>query len=221
VEVAVQVATRWIIPKLRNRCLFSLTELNAAIAELVTALNNRVTRHLGASRRMLFEELEQPALKSLPIEPYTYAQWKECKPGIDYHVEVEKHYYSVPYQLMREKMWARITARTVEVHVRSSSNRRHTTVREHMPSSHRRFADWTPEQLNRRAGEIWPSTSALAQIILRERPHPEQGFRSSIGIISLAKSYGHERVEVACNRALEIGARSYTSVKSILKNNLD
>ena len=230
VEVAVQVATRWIIAKLRNRCLFSLTELNAAIAELVTALNNRVTRHLGASRRMLFEELEQPALKSLPIEPYTYAQWKECRPGFDYHVEVEKHYYSVPYQLMREKMWARITARTVEVfhrgkrvaaHVRSSSNRRHTTVREHMPSSHRRFADWTPEQLKRRADEIGPSTSALVQIILRERPHPEQGFRSSIGIINLAKSYGHERVEVACNRALEIGARSYTSVKSILKNNLD
>ena len=230
VEVAVQVATRWIIAKLRNRCLFSLTELNAAIAELVTALNNRVTRHLGASRRMLFEELERPALKSLPIEPYTYAQWKECRPGFDYHVEVEKHYYSVPYQLMREKMWARITARTVEVfhrgkrvaaHVRSSSNRRHTTVREHMPSSHRRFADWTPEQLKRRADEIGPSTSALVQIILRERPHPEQGFRSSIGIINLAKSYGHERVEVACNRALEIGARSYTSVKSILKNNLD
>src|SRR5450631_4193086 len=115
VEVAVLVATRWIIAKLRKRTFFSLAELNAAIAIEVAALNARVTRHLGASRKALFEELECPALKSLPAEPYTYAQWKECKLGLDYHVEVEKHYYSVPYQLLREKMWVRITARTIEV----------------------------------------------------------------------------------------------------------
>jgi transposase len=230
VEVAVLVVTRWIIAKLRNRQLFSLTELNAAIAELVTALNNRASRHLGACRRELFEELERSALKPLPAEPYTYAQWKECKLGLDYHVEVEKHYYSVPHQLLREKMWVRITARTVEVfhrgkrvaaHVRSSSNRKHTTVREHMPSSHRRYADWTPEHLRRRAGEIGPNTSALVAIILRERPHPEQGFRASIGIIRLANAHGRDRLEAACGRALSIGARSYTSVNSILKNNLD
>ena len=127
-------------------------------------------------------------------------------------------------------MWVRITARTVEVfhrgkrvaaHVRSSSNRKHTTVREHMPSSHRRYADWTPEHLRRRAGEIGPNTSALVEIILRERPHPEQGFRASIGIIGLAKAHGRDRLEAACGRALTIGARSYTSVNSILKNNLD
>ena len=141
VEVAVQVATRWIIAKLRNRRFFSLGELNAAIAELVTALNNRVTRHLGASRRALFDDLERSALKKLPAEPYAYAEWKECRAGLDYHVEIEKHYYSVPHALLRETMWARITARTIEVfhrgkrvaaHVRSSSNRQHTTVREHM-----------------------------------------------------------------------------------------
>ena len=185
------VATRWIIAKLRNRRFFSLAELNAAIRELVTALNDRVTRHLGASRRALFEELERSALKPLPAEPYTYAEWKECRAGLDYHVEVEKHYYSVPHTLLRETMWARITARTVEVfhrgkrvaaHVRSSSNRKHTTVREHMPSSHRRYADWTPERIKRQAGEIGPKTSALVEIILRERTHPEQGFRASIGI---------------------------------------
>src|SRR5262249_18641274 len=193
VEVAVQIATRFIIAKLRNRQFFSLCALNEAIAELVAQINTRMSRHLGASRRALFEDLERSALKPLPAEPYVFAEWKECRVGLDYHVEIDKHYYSVPHQLLREKVWARITARTVEVfhrgkrvaaHVRSSSNRRHTTVREHMPSSHRRFADWTPEQLKRRAGEIGPSTSALVQIILRERPHPEQGFRSSIGIIS-------------------------------------
>jgi transposase len=230
VEVAVQVATRWIIAKLRNRRFFSLGELNAAIAELVTALNNRVTRHLGASRRALFDDLERSALKKLPAEPYAYAEWKECRAGLDYHVEIDKHYYSVPHALLRETMWARITARTIEVfhrgkrvaaHVRSSSNRQHTTVREHMPSSHQRYADWTPERIQRQANEIGPKTSALVEIILRERTHPEQGFRACIGILRHAKSFGRERLEAACDRALEIGARSYTSVTSILKTNLD
>ena len=230
VEVAVQVATRFIIAKLRNRQFFSLPALNAAIAELVTQINNRVSRHLGASRRALFEELERSALKPLPAEPYVFAQWKECRVGLDYHVEIDKHYYSVPHQLLREKVWARITARTIEVfhrgqrvaaHVRSSSNRKHTTVREHMPSSHRRYADWTPERLRRQAGEIGRNTSALVEIILRERSHPEQGFRACVGILRLVKTCGRERLEAACARALEIGARSYSSVNSILKNNLD
>ena len=229
-EVAVQVATRFIIAKLRNQQFFSLSTLNAAIAALVAQINDRVSRHLGASRRALFEELERPALKPPPAEPYVFAEWKECRVGLDYHVEIEKHYYSVPHQLLREKVWARITARTVEIfhrgkrvaaHVRSSSNRKHTTVRAHMPSSHRRYADWTPERLRRQAGEIGRNTSALVEIILRERAHPEQGFRACVGILRLAKSYGRERLEAACARALDIGARSYSSVNSILKNNLD
>ena len=230
VEAAVLLATRWIIAKLRNHKFFSLVELNEAIGASLTDLNNRPSRHLGASRRALFEEVERSALKPLPAEPYVFAAWKECRVGLDYHVEVEKHYYSVPHALLREKVWARITARTVEVfhrgkrvaaHVRSSSNRRHTTVREHMPSSHRRYADWTPESLRRRAGEIGRRTSALVEIIMAERTHPEQGFRACVGILRFAKTYGTERLEAACARALQIGARSYSSVKSILKNDLD
>ena len=230
VEVAVLLATRWIIAKLRNRQFFSLADLNAAIRDCVTDLNSRTSRHLGASRRALFEQLDRPALKALPAEPFEFAEWKECRVGLDYHVEVGKHYYSVPFTLLREKLWARITARTVELfhrgkrvaaHVRSSSNRKPTTVAEHMPSSHRRYADWTPERLKRRAGEIGPNTATLVEVVMRTRTHPEQGFRSSIGIIGLAKRYGPERLEAACGRALEIGARSYTSVVSILKNNLD
>jgi transposase len=230
VEVAVQVATRFIIAKLRNRQFFALSTLNAAIAELATQINDRVSRHLGASRRALFEELERSALKPLPAEPYVFAEWKQCRVGLDYHVEIDKHYYSVPHQLLREKVWARITARTIEVfhrgkrvaaHVRSSSNRKHTTVREHMPSSHQRYADWTPERLRRQAGAIGRHTAALVEIILCERAHPEQGFRACVGIVRLAKSYGRERLEAACSRALEIGARSYSSVNSILKNDLD
>ena len=230
VEVAVLLATRWIIAKLRNRQFFSITDLNDAIRDCVTTLNERVTRHLGASRRTLFDDVERTTLKPLPAEPYVYAEWKQCRAGLDYHVEVEKHFYSVPHTLLRETMWARITAHTVEVfhhgkrvaaHVRSSSNRKHTTVREHMPSSHRRFADWTPETLKRRAGEIGRNTSALIEVILREKTHSEQGFRACLGILRLTKSHGDERLEAACERALEIGARSYTSVNSILKNNLD
>lgn len=230
VEVGVQIATRWIIAKLRKRTFFSLADLNAAIAVEVAALNARVTRHLGASRKALFEDIEKPALKALPAEPYVYAEWKKCQLGLDYHVEVEKHYYSAPHQLLRQELWVRITARTVEVflhgkrvasHVRNSSNRKHTTIHEHMPSSHRRYADWTPESLKRRAGEIGPKTSALVDVILRSRTHPEQGFRSCIGILRFAKPHGADRLEAACDRALEIGAHSYSSVKSILKNDLD
>jgi transposase len=230
VEVAVQVATRWIIAKLRHQRFFSLAEINAAIRELTTQLNARVTRHLGTSRRALFDEIERSALKPLPVEPYVYAEWKSCKVGFDYHVEVERHYYSVPHTLLRETVWVRIAARTIEVfhrgarvatHIRSSSNRRHTTVREHMPSSHRRYADWTPERIKRAAGEIGRNTATLIEIILRERSHPEQGFRAAVGIIRLVKSYGRDRLEAACDRALQIGARSFTSVNSILKNNLE
>jgi transposase len=230
VESAVLIATRWIIAKLRNRTFFTLAELNEAIRICVDDLNNSNSRHLGTSRRALFEDVERPAMKPLPAEPFEYAEWKQCRAGLDYHVEIHKHYYSVPSTLLKEKLWARITARTVELfhngrrvasHVRSSSNRQHTTVAEHMPSAHRRYADFTPESLKRRAAEIGASTTALIEIILRERTHPEQGFRACVGIVGLAKSYGPERLEAACARALEIGARSYTSVKSILETKRD
>ena len=136
----------------------------------------------------------------------------------------------MPHTLPRETLWARLTARAIElfhrgkrvaVHVRSSSNRKHTTVREHMPASHQRYADWTPERIQRQAAEIGPKTAALVERILREKTHPEQGFRATIGILRHAKGFGPERLEAACDRALEIGARSYTSVTSILKNTLD
>ncbi len=230
VEVGVQVVERWILAKLRNRRFFSLAEANAAIRQLLDELNARVTRHLGASRRHLFEQLDRPALLDLPVEPYTYAEWKECRAGLDYHVEVDKHYYSVPHALLRQKFWARMTDRTVEIfhsgkrvacHLRGSPNRRHTTVTEHMPSAHRRLAAWTPQRIRHYAASIGPNAEALVDIIMRSRPHPEQGFRSSIGIIRLAKTHGSERLEAACERAIDIGARSYSSVASILRNNLD
>ena len=136
----------------------------------------------------------------------------------------------VTFCLLRQKLWARITERTVEVfhrgkriacHMRGLPNRRHTTLPEHMPSAHRRLAAWTPQRIRRYAAAVGPNTEALVEIIMRSRPHPEQGFRSSIGILRLDKAHGSERLEAACERALQIGARSYTSVASILRNNLD
>ena len=215
VEVDVQVVQRWILAKLRNCQLFSLAEANAAIRDLLEQLNRRTTRHLGTSRRQLFEDLERPALSPLPVEPYIYAEWKQCRAGLDYHVEIDKHYYSVPHPLIRQKLWARFTGRIVEIfhrgkriacHMRGSPNRRHTTLPEHMPSAHRRLAAWTPERIRRDAARIGANTEALVDIIMRSRPHPEQGFRSSVGILRLDKAHGSTRLEAACERALEIGA---------------
>src|SRR5215210_2474917 len=230
VEVAVQVVQRWVLARLRHRRFFSLAELNGAIRELVADLNDRPMRHLGASRRALFEALERPALLPLPAAPYVYAEWRRCRAGLDYHVEVHGHFYSVPYRLVREAIEARITDQTVELfhagvrvaaHLRNPRQHRHTTIPEHMPSAHRRHADWTPTRLLREAAAIGPATIALMERILTSKPHPEQGFRACLGILRLARGYGPERLEAACQRGMDIGARSYGSVQSILRNGLD
>ena len=229
-EVAVQVVERWVLARLRHRRFFSLAELNAAIRELIDELNTRVMRRIGSSRRALFDAIECPALQPLPAEPFEYAEWQRCRAGLDYHIEVHGHWYSVPHRLIREVVEARITDRTVEifhrgvrvaVHVRNPVRHRHTTTPEHMPSAHRRYADWTPARLRREAGQIGPAAAGLVEIILTTKPHPEQGFRACLGILRLVRSYGTERVEAACQRAIDIGARTYGSIVSILRNNLD
>jgi transposase len=227
VEVGVQVVGRWILARLRHRRFFSRVELNAAIRTLLDDLNDRPMRGWGTSRRALYDQLDRPALEPLPAEPYEYAEWKRCRVNLDYHVEIAKHYYSVPYQLIRQEVEARITAATVEIfhrgkrvasHRRSIRPHRPTTVAEHMPSSHRRYRDWTHERIRREAAAIGDNTAILADVILRSRPHPEQGFRSCIGIIGLVKRFGAARVDAACARALVLGTRSYSSVAAILKN---
>jgi len=153
----------------------------------------------------------------LPAEPYVYAEWRIRRAGLDYHVDVDGHYYSVPYRFAKEELSVRLTARTVEVfrkgeriaaHLRSSGNHRHTTVQEHMPSSHRRFADWTIERIRREALSVGASTAMLCDLILENRRHPEQGFRACLGIVRLVKSYGRERVEAACLRASAMSSAS-------------
>ena len=227
VEVGVQVVQRWILARLRHQRFFSLAALNTAIAELVEQLNDRPMRGWGVTRRALFEQFDRPALRPLPEVAYEYAQWKRCRVGLDYHVEIDKHFYSVPHSLLRQEVEARITTDTVEVfhrgkrvasHVRSQRRYRPSTVAEHMPSAHRRYRDWTHERIRREAAAVGDDAAALVEVILRSRPHPEQGFRSCIGILGLVKRHGAERVDAACARALALGTRSYSSVATILRN---
>ncbi|MER2509392.1 MAG: IS21 family transposase [Amaricoccus sp.] len=230
VEVAVLIVERWILARLRHRRFFSLAELNAAISELLAALNARPMRKIGATRRQLFESIDAPALAALPAEPYEYAEWKKARVAPDYHIELHGHFYSVPSGLIRQTVEARITEAGVEVfhngkrvaaHVRSRVKNRHTTVCEHMPSAHRRYAEWTPQRISREAADVGPATAHLIETIMHAKPHPEQGFRAALGILRLAKSYGGVRLEAACLRGLDIGASTYGSIASILKNGLD
>jgi len=230
VESAVQVTQRWILARLRNRTFFSLSELNAAIRTLLEDLNTRRFRKLPGSRRSQYEALDRPALLPLPAERYELAEWRKVRPNLDYHVEVAGHYYSVPYQLCGVELEARLTARVVECfhkgrrvasHVRSSERGRHTTAREHMPKAHQAYLEWTPERIAQWTGAAGPATRQLVEKIIASKPHPQQGFRSALGIMRLGKIYGPERLEAAAERALRLGALSYRSLASILKCGLD
>jgi transposase len=229
-EVGVQVAERWILARLRHAPFASLAALNARIAEHLQDLNTRRMRRYQASRRELFERLDRPALRPLPAAPFVYGEWKLARVNIDYHVEVHGHYYSVPHPLVHEPVEVRVAATTVEVfhrgqrvaaHLRSDLRGRHTTVAAHMPQAHQRHRDWSPSRLIAWAQTVGPETAALVEAILADRPHPEQGYRSCLGILRLARRYGAARLEAACARARAAGARSYRHVDSILKHGLD
>jgi transposase len=230
VEVAVQVVERWILARLRNRQFFSLHQLNQAIAELLENLNNKPFQKLPGSRKSTFESLDRPALNPLPSQAYQFAEWKKASVNVDYHIEVERHYYSVPHALIKKKLDVRITNNTIECfyknkrvasHIRSHHKGRHSTIKEHMPKSHQKWAQWTPDRFIRWAGKIGVHTQKLIENVLNARAHPQQGFRSCLGILRLGKSYGDDRLEAACRRAVAIGGTSYRSVESILKHNLD
>jgi len=230
IEVAVQIAERWILARLRHETFFSLGALNARIAELRADLNARRMRLYGASRRELFERLDQPALRPLPAEPFVYGEWIKARVNIDYHVEVHHHYYSVPYDLAHEVVEIRVSATTVEAlhrgqrvaaHPRDDTRGRHTTNPAHMPKAHQHHLEWTPSRLIQWAATIGPQTAALVAAILADRPHPEQGYRSCLGLLRLSRRDGAARLEAACARAVAVGARSYRHVDSILKHGLD
>jgi len=230
VESAVLIAERWILAPLRNHTFFSMAQLNEAIARQQEQVNTRPFKKLPTNRRDLFESVDKPAMKPLPTHPFEYSEWKKARVNIDYHVEVDHHYYSVPYHFVREQVDVRLTATSVEVLFkgrRIASHKRNyvpgafTTLKEHMPKSHQRYLEWTPSRIIKWAAKNGPNTEKLVTRILEKKLHPEQGFRSALGIIRLENRYSPERVERACQRALFIGAFSYQNVKCILKNGLD
>jgi transposase len=230
VEAGVRFAQSYILGRLRNVTFFSLAECNAAIALALERLNGREMRRLGMSRRQLFEAVERPVMQPLPPEDFEFAEWHLARVGIDYHVEVQGFFYSVPHALIREQVDTRTTARTVEVfhrgkrvaiHARRYGGPRHGTQPEHMPSAHRRYAEWNPERFQRQARGIGPNTEALIIALLARRPHPEQGFRTCLGVLRLFRGLDAVRAEAVSRRAVEIGALSYASVASILEHRLD
>lgn len=230
VEQAVQMVERRILAKLRDRAFHSITDLNQAIKPLLEAVNKQSFQKLPGTRLSQFEALEKSVLKPLPQIPYQFAEWKKATPGVDYHIAFEGHYYSVPYTFIKKRLDVRFTQRTVEVfhqgqriasHQRDHRKGRYTTVTAHMPEKHRAYAQWTPERLVRWAEKQGPYTAELSQKIIASRPHPQQGFRACMGLMRLGKSYGTDRLEAACQRALHIRSYRYKSVESILKNHMD
>jgi transposase len=230
VESGVKGVEQRILAPLRNRTFFSVTELNQAISILLVEYNRRPFQQLEGSRRSQFDQLDKPALKPLPATRYEYAQWEKARVNLDYHVRADDHYYSVPYRLVKEEVEVRLTITAVEIfhnglrvasHMRSHKKHHHTTKNEHMPEGHRAYAEWTPDRVIRWVGRAGEATAELAQRIIASRPHPEQGFRACMGIKRLGETYGTDRLEAACQRALTIQSPSYKSVKSILENGLD
>jgi transposase len=230
VEAGVQVVQRWVLAALRKRRFFSLAELNQAIGELIGKLNQRPFRKLPGTREELYRSIDLPVLRPLPAQPYVFAEWKRARVNIDYHIDLERHYYSVPYQLVGKEVDVRYTATTVEIlyqgkrvasHARSNRPGKHTTFAEHRPKAHHKYLEWTPSRTVEWAGTVGPFTAQLAEKILAEKPHPEQGYRSCMGLIGLGRRYGKERLEAAAQRALHLQAHSYPSVKSILERGLD
>jgi transposase len=229
-ESSVQVATRWILARLRNTVLADVHAADAAIAALLPSLNNRKFQKLEGSRASVFASLDAPALSALPAQPWQWATFKTVTVHIDYHVEVEFHRYSVPHPLVGTELEARITDALVEVlhrgqrvacHARSSRRGGFTTLDEHMPAAHRAHKQWTPERLVHWGNSIGANTGHFVAQLMRRFRHPEHGYRSCLGLLSLTKRYGPQRVEAACTLALELGAAHYRHVRDILTNGRD
>ena len=230
VEAAVQNCERWIMAPLRNQTFFSLGQLREAIVPLLATLNERPFEKTEGSRRSWFEDLDRPALKPLPAQRYEYAEWRKARVNIDYHIQVEHALYSVPYPLARSEVDVRLSATTVEIfhkhrrvaaHVRIRRKGGYATEPAHMPAAHRAHAEWTPSRLIAWGRKAGPHTAAFVERLLESRPHPEQGYRSCLGLMKLLRAYSADRLEAACRRALDIGTLSYGSVKSILATGLD
>lgn len=229
-EVGVQLVERWIMMRLRKQTFFSLAELNQAIRVHLDQLNAKPFKKRTGSRQSEFEALDQPALKPLPKHPFEYCEVKKARVHMDYHVDYQGHYYSVPYRLVKEEVMIHAGEHTLEIfhqrqrvamHPRSHHKGGHTTDSNHMAKAHLKHQEWSPKRFLSWAEKIGPHTQALVQHQLTHRPHPEHGYRACLGLLNLTKQYGADRLEAACRRAMAIRAPTYKSVSSILTKGLD
>lgn len=229
-ENGVKLAKRWILFRLRNEKFYSLDELNRAIGILLTEFNRRIMKKFQKSRKELFELLDKPHALKLPDSPYEYAEWKKAKVQFNYHVAFDMHNYSVPYTFIRKEVDIKATSAMIEVychgkricsHRRNNKAHGYTTVPEHMPPSHRKYLEWTPGRILRYAEKYGSLVKALVQKVIESRKFPEQAYKSCLGIIRLENNYGADRLNSACQRALEYRAYSYNSVVNILQKGLD
>lgn len=230
VEAGVLIAERWILARLRHHTFCALAEVNVAVADLLTQLNRHLFKKMPGCRYEVWEQMDRPALQSLPEQRYELAEWKEVGVNVDYHVDVDGHYYSVPYRLIGQRVTARFTRTSVEIfhksqrvatHIRSTQKGSHTTVFEHRPPAHQELQQWTPERIASWAGSIGPNCQAAVRAIMASRPIPEHGFRPCLGVIRLGKRYSYERVDSACERALKLNIVGYRHIENMLKNGRD
>ncbi len=228
-EVGVQIVERWILARLRHHSFFSLAELNQCIRALLEDLNNRPFKQLPGCRRSAFEQLDKPALKPLPTQPYQYVAIKPVKVNIDYHVQYDLHCYSVPHQYVGEKIELHAGDTLVEAYFRrqlvATHPRRHTpgfsTNPAHMPKRHQAHQQWSPGRLKRWAGDIGPDTGAWVSGQFDRREHPEQAYRVCLGLLNLSKQYPAIRLNAACRIANRAGLERVKQVRAILKSNRD
>jgi transposase len=225
VEVGVQGVERWIMAPLRQQTFFSLGDLNLALREQLERYNERpLSRELG-TRRSRFTELERPALRALPAQRYEYATWKRAKVFLDYHIEHERRYYSVPYRLIGKSVDLRLTAHTIEVyyrgqavarHLKGSGARRFFTEPDHRPERHRAVIDLSHERLLERAEAIGPATAMLLREQVARRQHPDEALRVCLGILRLAHDFSAGALEGAAQRALDLKTYSYRAVRTLI-----
>lgn len=225
VEGGVLIVERWILARLRNQSFFSLAELNAAIQVLLIELNARPFKKLAGSRRSRFIELEQPALTPLPPRAYEYAHWKCAKVHLDYHLEVERAYYSVPYQHIGQRVDVRISAQRVEIfkdrhliasHVRAVKRGERKTLDAHRPVAHHAIINQSISRLLERATQIGPATVQVLRTQFNRKVHPEMALRAAQGILRMAQDFTPAQLEVACERAVQLQLFSYRAIRSLL-----
>ena len=229
-EAGVQLVERWILAALRHERFTSLGELNERIRELVERLNEKPFRQRPESRASLFRTLDRPALRPLPAQRYEHAEWLAARVHPDYHVQACKHFYSVPCELVQEKVEVRLTLDGVEIfhqgrrvaaHARSREEWGCTTQQAHQPRAHREQARWTPERMKSWAARKGPALGRVASEILDHSEYPRERYREVNGLIRLTDRYGAERMEAAARRALHYGTVSYRDVKGILESGAD